>query len=116
MSVIADKMRKRAGDLDAALQQTLNTKPTIDADLVRATKAAVVPELLMTLADMLDVLENQETLDGTLGRLQKIAKRNNAVRLAAAKGDWDAIDRIASGDIDSYIADAGTGTTGSGGS
>jgi hypothetical protein len=94
MSVLAASMRQRAADLDKALNQILSTKPNVDGDVVRAVKAAIVPELLLVLADMLDVLENTQTLDGTLGRLQQIARRNNAVRLAAANGDWDAIDRI----------------------
>lgn len=109
MGVISDKLRSRSGELNASLQQILDTK-LVDTNLVRAVKCAVLPELLNSLADMLDVLENQETLDGTLGRLQKIAKRNQAVRLAAAKGDWDAIDRILDGDIN---ADAGSNATAS---
>lgn len=98
MNLLADNMRARAKELDAAFQQEIKEK-NVDVDLVRVIKAAVVPELMLALADTFEVLENQEPLDGQMARLQKFAKRNQAVREAAASGDWDAIDRILSNGI-----------------
>lgn len=103
MGVLSKEWRARAIELDKALQHLFNTDPQVHGNTVRAVKCAVLPELLNVLADLLEVTENQ-TLDGTLGRLHAIAKRNNDIRLAAARGDWDAIDRIASGQPDAEPA------------
>ena len=94
MGVLSDQMRSRAVELDKALTQMMNTKPSIDGDTVRAVKASVLPELLIYLADMLEALENVYTLNGTYTRLQQHIRKNQEVREAAARGNWEELDAI----------------------
>jgi len=100
MGVLSDKWRERATELNKALAALLE-KPDINSELVQATKAAVLPELLNVLADMLQVLEETTALDEKTSRLAEWSKRQQSIRLAAAKaidnGDWSEFDRIIDG-------------------
>lgn len=101
MGVLSDQWRSRAEELNQALESLLKNVGVTPAQ-VQATKAAVLPELLLNLADMLDVLEAAPNTDTKVKRARAVAVRNNHIRMAAATGDWSAIDRI----IDEAIDDA----------
>lgn len=98
MGVLTDKWRARVEELNQALVPLLK-KSTVVAEQVEATKAAIVPELLLAIADMLQVLESTPEQNAGMRRLQKIVQRNEQIRLAAAKalkdGNWAEFDRIA---------------------
>lgn len=99
MGVLSEQWRKRAEELNAALEPLLK-QVGVTAAQVQATKAAVLPELLLNLADMLDVLEAAPHTDAKIKKARAIAARNNHIRMAAATEDWDAIDRIINDAID----------------
>lgn len=99
MGVLSDKWRERAEELNLALEPLLKMVG-VTAAQVQATKAAVLPELLLNLADMLDVLEAAPHTDSKIKQARAVAARNNHIRMAAATGDWGAIDRIINDAID----------------
>ena len=100
MGVLSDQWRNRAAELNAALEPLLKSS-AVTLELVQAVKAAVVPEVLLALADLLQVLESTPEQEAATRRLQKIVQRNEEVRLAAVRaineGKYDDFDRIVAG-------------------
>lgn len=93
MGALSEQWRARAEELNSALPPLLESAGVIPA-VVHATKASVLPELLLNLADMLDVLEAAPATDAKTQDARARMQRNHLIRRAAATGDWDAIDKI----------------------
>jgi hypothetical protein len=101
MGLLSDNWRKRAAELEAALVPIMQS-PAVQPAVIQAVKAAVLPELLSSMADMLDVMEAVPELNAKVDATRARMERNHVIRRAAATGDWNAIDRI----IDDAIAAA----------
>jgi hypothetical protein len=95
--------------LNAALTPLLES-PVVLPAVVQATKAAVLPELLLAMADMLD--ETNRTNSSTNAIADRLL-RNHITRMAAVKGlaegKWDDFDRIIDSLGNTADADAGAG-------
>lgn len=99
MGVLSKQWRQRAEELNSALPPLMDN-PAVPAALIQAIKAVVVPELLLGMADMLDVLEAGPAADTATQQARAKMERNQRIRLAAAKGDWDVIDQIINEAVD----------------
>ena len=64
----------------------------------RKQAAAIVGQVNATvfdaLADMVDYLRNCEKIDDVAARRRAILERNDAIRRAAAVGNWDEFDKL----------------------
>ncbi len=111
---LADDYRERA-----KAQRELANKLVLEPDVLKnATKfvASIVGQVNATvlegLADTMDYLKASSAQDKVLGQRQILMQRMNAARLAAARGDWDEFDRLASGSADAPGKAAGTSSQG----
>lgn len=93
MGVLSTQWRKRAEELNSALEPLLNS-PGVAPAVVQSVKAAVLPELLLGFADMLDVLEAIAPADEATQQARERMQRNARIRVAAATGNWTEIDKI----------------------
>jgi len=66
--------------------------------------------LFFALADMMDYLRTTTGTDSALERRRAILQRNDAIRKAAATGNWDEFDRLTAGD-DPASTGGGNATT-----
>ena len=100
MGDLSETWRERAKELNTALP-TLLQKPNVHLETVQAVKAAILPEVLLVLADLLQVLESTPEQIAATRRLQRIVQRNEEVRLSAVRAlnesKWDEFDRIVAG-------------------
>ena len=93
MNVLAKQWRERAEVYRDELLELL--KPSsVSTELVAAIKASVMPDLLDAMAAMMELNDARARRESVTTVLRAAAERNNKVRVAAAKGDWDAISRI----------------------
>lgn len=106
MSELQTEWRNRAAQLEQQLAVLLNGADLNKTQLT-ATHALIMRELLPMLADFLDVLEHSTYRERMVSTISRIAARNNSLRTASAKGDWDAVSRI----LDEETAAAGVRTT-----
>ena len=96
-----------------AAQQRAASSVLVDADdfeqKPRNQVAAIVGQLNATiydaLADTIDYLRGGEKIDMLADRRRAILERNDAIRRAAASGNWDEFDRL--------TGNAGTSSPGS---
>jgi len=97
MGALSNQWRARAEEMNTALP-VLMQNISVPEQVIQATKAAVVPELLLAFANLLDVLEAVPDAQDRQGRLEQLIKRNQETRLAAsaalAEGKYDEFDRI----------------------
>lgn len=93
MGLLSQQWRERADELDKASKPLLESLGVVPAQ-VQAVKAVVLPELMLAMADMLDVLEASPAADKQTQTARERMQRNQRIRTAAATGDWDVIDRI----------------------
>lgn len=61
---------------------------------IAATVGQVNATLLEALADVLDYQKAADRLSPLAARRQTILEKNNAVRIAAARGQWEEFDRL----------------------
>ena len=93
MNVLARQWKERA-ELYRTELPSLLKNPAVSPELIAAVKAAIMPDLLDAMADMMLLNNAQARRESVTTVLRAAAERNNRVREAAAKGDWDAISRI----------------------
>lgn len=114
---LGEDFRSRAKQMRAD-GETLLGSELFGSDPKVRLKAAigfVSAVVLETAADLCDYLRSAQAIDAGVEQRIRIFKRMSAVRMAAAKGDWDEFDRLAAGfepGPDSKSANAGGGGSG----
>jgi hypothetical protein len=86
---LANEQRKSAQVLLESVEISTDPKKQI-ATVV----GLVTANMYEALADISEYLKGAERLDDILNTRKQIAEQNHALRLAAARGDWDEYDRI----------------------
>lgn len=114
MGELSKQWRARADELNLALP-VLMKNISVPEQVIQATKAAVVPELLLAFANLLDVLELTPDTQDRQSRLKRWSQKNQEVRLAAInalnEGKWDDFDRLINDGI--AASEAASGAVGS---
>lgn len=116
---LADSFRSRAKQQRDLANELITTQPLIrqDADgkfdaqnLVTAIVGHLNATILETNADAMDYLRVTTGEDSLISRRKRIMERNDAIRTAAARGDWEEFDRLAAGDDPAGSVEGGNAT------
>lgn len=107
MGSLSKQWRDRAEELDSALPPLMSSAGVIPG-VIQATKAAILPELLLTMADLLDVLEAAPVADAKTQQARDVMQRNHRIRSAVAAGDFDALNGIIDEAVNKAINNANT--------
>lgn len=115
MSTLQEQWRTRAAELESQLGTFLASDKVNNIE-VAAVQAAVSREVLIAMADMLDVLEQSKYHERMASQISKWAARNQRVRSAMTKGldtgDFGEFSNIINEQLVSANGtDAGSGTT-----
>lgn len=97
MSGLADDFRLKAKAQVQATGVLIENLDQQQKGLVAAIVGQVNGALYMALADMLDYQAREATLDVGLARMAANLKKTDAIRKAAASGDWNEYDRLVAG-------------------
>lgn len=111
---LGDMFRARAKEYRDAANSVLEapgfgTDPKI---LVTVIVGHVHANTLECIADLSEYLRSADQLDANALRRRAILEKNNAIRQAAARGDWAAFDRLTSEPL--FPGDGGGGSSSSG--
>jgi hypothetical protein len=92
---LADEFRTRAKEHRDAANSLIDASAILtDRNHVAATVGHVTAQLYTALADMEDYHHRAEEVESATARRRAILERNDAIRKAAARGDWDEFDRL----------------------
>lgn len=100
MAGIADDFRARSkanAEASETLMKANDFGPSKPIPFASAIIGQVNATIYLALADMMDFTRLSTGLDATSQRRMKILEINNAIRVAAAKGDWDGFDKLSAG-------------------
>ena len=101
MATLSESFRQHAVEQRKASNVLMEANPTLGQISTEKLVASIVGQVnanaLETMADALDYLQKTAGSDGLLDRRRKILERNDAIRTAAAKGDWNEFDKLVSG-------------------
>jgi len=97
VSALGDEFRRRAKDQREAANTILAAADlqTSAEKQITATVGHVNANLLDALADLVDYDQAKNGADRLAVRRLTILERNDAIRTAAARGDWAEFDRLA---------------------
>jgi hypothetical protein len=96
VNLFSSELHRRASDQRAAAAVMLESVDlgTEPKKQVTAIVGFCTANVLDALADVLDYLRESPGLDAKMAERRKIMERNDAIRRAAAKGDWAEFDRL----------------------
>lgn len=115
MSRLAKQYRDLAAEHNSAAR-SLYDSDTFITDTRKQTNAVVgfvSSKLYHALADMVEYFEGKEQLDPKIAQRKAILERNEAIRKAAARGDWDEFDKLSAGSSNEQGGDKESTSNGS---
>jgi hypothetical protein len=100
MASLPEEYRQKASEQRELSKQLVEDPKLLEKPklLVAAIAGQVNATVLSSLADVMDYLRVTTGQDSRLQRLNDIVTRANALRTAAARGDWSELDKMTEGE------------------